>query len=105
MRNVVAPKSFFVRHSGAMAPEIRVKKYSRPMIVFGAYIKCLFANVYFIRGDYVTHSPRMIFAHSPRRSYAFTPNDLRIRSEGVTHSPRRYYAFVWANKIRTFVLL
>ena len=63
------------------------------MIVFGAYIKCLFANAYFIRGDYVTHSPRMIFAHSPRRSYAFAPNDLRIRPEGVTHSPRRCYAF------------
>ena len=76
MRGTFALKSFFICHSGAMAPEIRVKKYSRPMIVFSAYIKCLFANAYFIRGDYVTHSPRMIFAHSPRRSYAFTPNDV-----------------------------
>ena len=127
MRGSFAPKSFFVRHSGAIAPEIRVKKYSRPMIVFSAYIKCLFANAYFIRGDYVTHSPRMIFAHSPQRSYAFAPKELCIRPEGVTHSPRmiyafapkvlhilpegvthsprRCYAFVWANKIRPFVLL
>ena len=75
------PEVIFVRHSGAMAPEKRVKKYSRPMIVFSAYIKCLFANAYFIRGDYVTHSPRMIFAHSPRRSYAFAPKELRIRPE------------------------
>ena len=77
----------------AMAPEIRVKKYSRPMIVFSAYIKCLFANAYFIRGDYVTHSPRMIFTHSPRRSYIFAPNDLCIRPKGVKHSPRMIYAF------------
>ena len=93
MRGTFALNSFFVCHSGAMAPEIRVKKYSRPMIVFSAYIKCLFANAYFIRGDYVTHSPRMIFAHSPRRSYAFAPKELRIRPEWFTHSPRRCYTF------------
>ena len=50
-----------------------------------------------IRPEGVTHSPRMI--------YAFAPKVLRILPEGVTHSPRRCYAFVWANKIRTFVLL